>query len=251
MSHLFPASLYAHMRDGTHGSPIQVAYDVVYPTDRQIQGPLLCEGCEDILNKGGETWVSPRLAWVDRRFELHDMLRKGGGYEDREGENLFYAANNPEVDVEKITHFALGIFWKAGVHSWAGGKSEPMIDLGGYEEEIRIWLRGESDFPEDVTLRFVISRPGRSLLTLNQPVEIAYEKKWRMYRFHAVGASFSMHVGKEIALEEREVCFYRNPDHMVLCSDFVTEKWQQKLLKEFREAKKTQAYLKSGTKRKS
>ena len=43
---------------------------------------------------------------------------------------IYYAATNPEFSVEKVTHFALGIFWKPAVHSWSGSKNDSMIDLG-------------------------------------------------------------------------------------------------------------------------
>src|SRR5260370_29751527 len=38
-------------------SPIRVGDGYVIPTDRQIKTYLLCLDCEDILSKGGETWV--------------------------------------------------------------------------------------------------------------------------------------------------------------------------------------------------
>jgi len=54
---------------------------------------------------------------------------------------FIYARSKPEIDVEKLTHFALGIFWKAGVHSWKKNKDEPMINLGVYGQPLRIPLK--------------------------------------------------------------------------------------------------------------
>src|ERR1700741_40592 len=102
-SHLISRSPYDHVDDGVT-SPILVGDGYVMPTDRQIQDYLPCDGCEDILSKGG------------------DMLKAGGGFHAAgEGEGIYYAAKNPDIHVEKIIHFAMGIFWKAGVHSWKGG----------------------------------------------------------------------------------------------------------------------------------
>src|SRR5260370_3288358 len=169
-SHLIPESLYLHVTDGK-SSPIRVGDGFVIPTDRQIKSYLLCLDCEDILSKGGETWCCPQLAWVDRTFPLYHLLQAAGGYVvDADKERLFCATNNPAIDVEKIVHFAMGIFWKAGVHSWKGGSNAPMIDLGGYEEEIRLWLRGEGAFRRNVTFSFVFSRPERAQVTIDQPV---------------------------------------------------------------------------------
>jgi hypothetical protein len=63
---------------------------------------------------------------------------------------VYLATQNPEIEVEKLTHFALGLFWKASVHSWRGDTTRPRIDLGPYSEEIRKWLRGQNAFPKYV-----------------------------------------------------------------------------------------------------
>jgi hypothetical protein len=253
-SHLIPESLYLHVTDGK-SSPIRVGDGVVMPTDRQIKSYLLCLDCEDILSKGGETWVCPKLAWVDRRFPLYDLLKSAGGYNvDADKEGLLWAANNPAIDVEKITHFAMGIFWKAGVHSWKGGKSSPMIDLAGYEEEIRLWLRGEGAFPRNVTFHFVVSRPERAQLTLGQPVEVPVQKigkTWRCYQLHLVGAMFSINVGETIGPEDRMICFYRELRHPVFVSDNLTGVFERKQAEHFAESRKTKAYLRSKEKRRT
>jgi hypothetical protein len=54
---------------------------------------------------------------------------------------LFAAAKNPDIDVAKLTHFAMGIFWKASVHSWSKEKTDPPVDLGKYGERVRRFLR--------------------------------------------------------------------------------------------------------------
>jgi hypothetical protein len=47
-----------------------------------------------------------------------------------------------------------------------------MITLGPEQENIRLWLRGEGGFPTDVALNISVSRRGRTLLTLQQPVQV-------------------------------------------------------------------------------
>ena len=251
-SHLIPESLYQHVTDGK-SSPIRVGDGVVMPTDRQIKSYLLCLDCEGILSRGGETWVCPKLAWPDRNFPLYDLLKAAGGYMvDADREGLFWAANNPAIDVEKIMHFAMGIFWKAGVHSWKRGDGAPMIDLGGYEEAIRLWLRGEDAFPRDVTFNFVVSRPERVQLTLGQPAEVPVQnigRTWRVYQLHLVGAMFSINIGETIGPQDRMICFYREARHPVLVSDNITGVLERKHAEHFAESRKTKAYLKSKGKR--
>src|SRR5450756_406723 len=70
----------------------------------------------------GESWLLPKLAQQDGPFPFLDILEKGSPIASKEGGLAYIASNNPEVDIEKLTHFALGIFWKASVHSWSGTK---------------------------------------------------------------------------------------------------------------------------------
>ena len=118
-SHLHPSSLYSSLRSSEGDeSPIRVGDDVVMHTDRQMQDYLLCPRCEDILNKGGETWTIPKLATMRKSFPLYDILTKGPEAGHDETWTMYFAAENADIDVEKLTHFAMGVFWKASVHSW-------------------------------------------------------------------------------------------------------------------------------------
>jgi hypothetical protein len=247
-SHLLPKSLYLHLQDGK-SSPVIVANGVVMPSDRQIAAYLLCDDCEDILNKKGEAWVCPKLGWWDRRFELYDMLEKAGGHIAGDGEGMFYAKNNPQIDVEKIVHFATGIFWRAAVHSWKGGVTEPMIDLGWDVDEIRRYLRGEASFPKQALITMVISTPPTMQITMNQPVEIPVKWGWRVWSFHVLGVLFSLNLGWSITAIHKDTCFYRSPANLVLVSQNVARQWEQRQARQFHEARKTQAYRKMEEKR--
>lgn len=130
-SHLMPAALYDYCRKGEH-RPIKVGGGFVLPTDRQTQDYLLCEACEHVLSKGGEEWIANKLATWERHFPFYDLLTRTPPLFDEDGMTVYLAAQNPEIDVMKITHFALGLFWKASVHSWKKGSTEPRIELGPY-----------------------------------------------------------------------------------------------------------------------
>lgn len=145
-SHLMPAALYDYCRKGEH-RPLKVGGGIVIPTDRQTQDYLLCDDCENILNTGGERWILGKLATWERTFPLYDLLTKFPPVFDEDGMVVYLAAQIPEIDVGKVTHFALGLFWKASVHSWRGDRTDPRIDLGPYSEAIRKWLLCHSGFP--------------------------------------------------------------------------------------------------------
>src|SRR5438270_518716 len=116
-SHLMPRQLYDYCRKGQH-RPIKVGDGVLIPTDRQTRDYLLCEDCERVLNDGGERWFTGKLATWERKFTFYDLLTKVPPILDEDGASVYLAAQNPAIDVAKLIHFALGIFWKASVHSW-------------------------------------------------------------------------------------------------------------------------------------
>jgi hypothetical protein len=247
-SHLIPQAIYDYFRSRDGASPVRVGNGVIMHTDRQIQDYLLCSGCEHILNEGGEKWVNPKLATMEKTFPLYDLLMNSdAAFADVNG-GIYYAAANPKLSVEKLTHFALGIFWKAGVHSWSGTTKEPMIDLGQYAATIRTWLRRETGFPKDVTLTITFSKPETALIVLQQPVEIK-GVPWRRYRFYVPGVMFSLNVGPAIELEMRMICFHQMPAHPVFVSNEITAKFNERLGKDYVESRKTKGYLKQREKR--
>src|SRR5258708_9475746 len=144
-SHLASAALYRLCR-APDSDPIFVTNDVVMRSGRQMLYPLLCSGCDSMLSTEGEAWLLPLVGRLDG-FALYDILTKREPYEKEGDAALYAAADNPEIDVSKLTHFAMGMFWKASVHSWSGSRVEPLIDLGTYGEEVRKFLRSEGKFP--------------------------------------------------------------------------------------------------------
>ncbi|MGC1629143.1 MAG: hypothetical protein WA735_19990, partial [Candidatus Acidiferrales bacterium] len=81
-----------------------------------MQSPLLCEVCEDVLNKGGENWMMPLFAKADGSFCFHDLLTSRPPSYVVDDTRVYLTAQNPQIDPDKIIHFAMGVFWKAAVH---------------------------------------------------------------------------------------------------------------------------------------
>jgi len=247
-SHLHPAALYAYCRNADDESPMRVGDGVVFQTDRQLQAYLLCLDCEDILNKGGETWVNPKLATIQKTFPLYDILMKRPAALEDETGGVYFASENPEIDVEKLTHCAMGIFWKASVHSWKAKERNPLIQLGPYSDKFRIWLRGESDFPKNVCLGVLLARPERALIVLGGPTE-RKSKRWRTFTLNVPGIVFTLSVGKLIEPEMRTTCFHESPTHPVFVSDEVMGVMWRRLGEQYRESRKARGYLAAKAKR--
>lgn len=247
-SHLYPRALYAYCRSSVHESPMQVANDVVMLTDYQVQDYLLCLECEDILNKGGETWVNPKLATAKDGFPLYDLLMKGpAAFQDSMG-GVYYAAENPHIDVKKLTHFAMGIFWKGAVHTWLVGRDKIKIELGPYAEPTRLWLRGERPFPSNVNLTLLMARPENTLVVLTGPTKQS-TKRWHSFSLQVPGLLFTLHVGRVMDSEIKSCCLYEDAGHPIFVSDDVMGAVWKWMAKNFRESRKTNSYLEAKRKR--
>jgi hypothetical protein len=240
-----PASLYEYCRKGEH-RPLRLGGGFVMPTDRQTQDYLLCGDCEDILNQGGESWIADKLATWERTFPLYEILTKQPPDFDEEGMAVYFAAKNSEVKVDKLTHFALGMFWKASVHSWSGTQADSRIKLGPYSESIRTWLIGESAFPKHMYPIVVVSRPPRAQITLLDPYEGVHQG-WRTFFTHVPGVLFMLAVGKTVDDSIRALCIH-SPGSPINISDDLIGDLEQLMVKTLRRAHKTQAYLKAKAK---
>jgi hypothetical protein len=244
-SHLMPAALYDYCRKGEH-RPIKVGGGFLMPTDRQTQDYLLCENCEDVLNKGGEQWLLDKLATWERTFPLYDLLTKVPPLFDEDGMAVYLAAQNPDIEVKKLMHFALGLFWKASVHSWLGDVADPRIELGPYSEEIRKWLLDPKAFPKDVSLIVEVEKPQRAQITMSDPYE-GVRDEWRTHFTHVPGLLFMMALGKNVSQELRDISI-SNAGNPINISEALTNNFEQLMVDTVRKSRKTHSFLRAKAK---
>jgi hypothetical protein len=240
-SHFIPSAMYKYCYRGDH-RPIRFGGGFVLPTDRQTQDYLLCGECEGILNEGGETYVADKLATWERTFPLFADLTAVPPEFNEGGMVVFFASKTPKVEVDKLIHFAMGMFWKASVHSWKGDVKEPRIDLGPYSEPVRKWLRKEASFPEHVYLTAIVSPPERAQITINDPYE-GVRKEWRTFLLHVSGLLFMLSVGKTADDGLRWLCLARNPSKPVMIAETITGQFERLLAETFNTAYKTKPFL--------
>jgi hypothetical protein len=162
--------------------------------------------------------VLPLVAHVDKTFPLYDILTKVAPDCALPNIVAFAAARNPEIPVDALTHFAVGIFWKASVHHWMGDSSRTQIRLGPYEEKIRSYVLNPQDepFPDNVTLMVLVLPPPKVPMLANHPMEGPRGEGFRNFRFYIPGIQFVLSVGKGV---ERDVCFKNNPLHPICIQD--------------------------------
>jgi hypothetical protein len=220
-SHLIPAAVYDYCKPEPGDRPIAISPKYVISSDRQLQDHLLCRDCEEDLNKGGENWLLPLLARYDGPFPFHEILTRGpiAVVIDRSDKSTGYAAaDNPEIRCDDLAHFALGVFWKAAVHSWRGDRTRPLIDLGPYTERVRLFLRREADFPAHMSLTIGVMPPPVKAHLFEYPYR-ASARQWHNFHFSVPGMRFVLCTGKTIKGDKRLSCFVSNPRHPILVTD--------------------------------
>jgi hypothetical protein len=240
-SHLIPAAIYKRLRR-ENSEPVRITSRHAVQTSQQIQCPLLCLDCEHMLNRGGEDWLLPLLPTADGTFPLYDILFKSPPY-GPVGDaklKLYAASRTPEIEVEQLAHFAMGVFWKASVHSWGIVQPrESLIDFGSkYREPIRKYLRREASFPQKAALLIAVLPPHAAKIGFVTPV-LKSKEKYHLYAFFVQGIQFTLLVGNSVSKEEKEVCFVSNPVHPVLVGDFSHDIFNNVLVPMWARAKKS------------
>ncbi|MCU1310958.1 MAG: hypothetical protein JWO20_2083 [Candidatus Angelobacter sp.] len=214
-----PAALHRMCRT-EEVEPVVITSKFMMTSSRQVSDYLLCFDCEQILNRNGEHWVLPKLATWDRGFPFYNLLTEIPAVV-KDGKLLAYASGrNPSIDAGKVIHFAMGIFWKAAVHSWRGGKTEPRLQLGPYTELIRQFVIGDAAFPENVALSLHVLSPPAKAFTFFQPYQGAARGSFRVSAFYVPGMEFTLSVGKRIPIEIMRTAVSTAPDHAILAHDF-------------------------------
>lgn len=220
-SHLIPRVAYEYCCPHG-GNPIVANAKLVIESSRQIQFPLLCQPCEHILNAGGENWLVPLFAKYDGTFGFFDLLKQIPPDVTEDGFDGYATAKNHAIEGDKLIHFALGIFWKAAVHSWEGRKSETLINLGKYREGLRTYLRGESGFPERMALSIGVIRPPVTQVAFLAPFR-TQEAAFHRFYFYTSGICWTLGVGKAVNSETRHVSFAVNPLRPIVVGNFKPE----------------------------
>lgn len=214
-SHFMPRSLYGFCRTDEY-EPVRFSKEAVYPTSRQTKHPLFCGDCEQLLSREGENWILPLLPTLSGPFPLREYLMKRAPiYQDAESA-LYATAANHEVEVPKLMHFAIGLFYKAAVHSWIGGGTEPRIYLGDDDtESLRLYLSGQADVPRHMALCIAVDSSQVILPAMIDPYH-GSNPDFRNYVFYVPGMVFHLLIGDGVQDKLAAICINSNPVRPVL-----------------------------------
>jgi hypothetical protein len=147
-SHLMPRSLYRKIRGsggkGNNDPTVVTPGRKPKQTSHQYQEYVLCRDCEQRFSINGEDYVM-RLAHAKGKLPLLDLLEQVPTPAATVNHSKAYTgAQTPHIDRDKLTYFALSVFWRASVHTWEGPDGDRVgIGLGArYDEELRQYLLG-------------------------------------------------------------------------------------------------------------
>ncbi len=215
-SHLIPRALYG--KCGVNGQLIVLSSKEVKYSSVQLKKPLLCADCDNSLNRDGEHWALSQLAEKHGRFPLYELLCAVPPDRVETDVTTYATFRNPDVDVEKLTHFAVAIFWKAAVYSWRPNKVGNLIELGPYADQLRGFLRKEGPFSKHVALTVFVHKPPVMHISFGPPY-LSDSSGFRSYALYVPGILFVLSVGKQLG-DTKKDCFYSNPTHPVFVCEF-------------------------------
>lgn len=222
-SHYLSKGLYKALRSlhSENQSPLLVTARVALQTSRQMTAPLLCSECEQLLNAKGERHTI-RVMSNSKGFLLLDIVQRMASAAAAGGVTAYRCSNSPEVDTGALAHFALGLLWKASIHTWAPAAGvQANVHLGPYQEPIRAYLRSEAVFPANVIVKVTLCTDGESQLVMYGPTfgDAKGSKTYNYYEMLAGGINFGVCVGAGIPAKVRRQCCVSSPDKWIFVRD--------------------------------
>jgi hypothetical protein len=211
-SHLLSAAIYRVLRDNkriANPNPIVLSPEGRVQTSKQQWAHLLCRSCEAILSREGEDWIFRYGMKNDDRFLLADILRaiKPSVGTPTEHTRLYESVLVPEINADAITHFAVGMFWKASIYGWNTDGSVP-VNLRGQDEEFRRFLLGQIGFPHKAVLAVMVREGGVIDKLTHTPAGIV-GLETSTFQFPIPGFSFVLTLGENIPERISQYCIVR------------------------------------------
>ena len=181
---------------------------------------LLCEVCEDKLNKNGERWVllnNYRLAGPSPMYKALSAAKADTKFPSG---TVYSALSIPEIDIEKLIYFGASIFWRASVVDWPMGKKKIwLVNLGPvYEEQFRQYLNGESGFPVNAAIWVAVVRSESPAPLINFPVD-EIKGKYHQHHFDIFGLSYFLYVGSSLPDEITRYCAAQTLERYMFFTD--------------------------------
>jgi len=195
-------------------NPVFLSDRHAFTTARQVQDYLLCDECEQRFSDRGERWVLGHCYRAESDFKIREALLRSKPALHGEGVSMYAGATVPEVDVDQLTYFGLSVFWRAAVHTWQDAAGPVRIELGPYEERLRLFLLDKESFPARMTYAVRISGLKRLLQTCWLP-ESENHDGFHTHQFSVPGVVFGLLAGARIPADHFRFCTARSPERFI------------------------------------
>jgi len=163
-SHLLPAALYRQLRDpsaGANDNPVLVLNERAFTSSQQVSSHFLCAECESRFSVNGENYVVTQCANRNGSFKLRELMQTVSPLIDNKTDQVavYDVRGLLGARVEQYLYFAASVFWRASAHTWKiGGGQVGKISLGDkYQEQFRLYLLGQSTFPQNARVFISVS----------------------------------------------------------------------------------------------
>jgi len=219
-SHFLPAAASRSILKLTGKAPVNVTPGLAIQRNERVSDYVLCAACEQRFSKNGEYEFFRCCVQARGGFPMKELLDARTPI-DRE---RYVTAGIPEIDISRLTYFASSIMWRASAHKWGSEKHPPIPpSLGSYEDGLRQYLLGETDFPENIVLLIgLIPDPqwqAAAVFPYGGKISLGYCR----YKFILLGVAFLFLVGKSIPTNLRLSCTYRSPEKFIFMGAAVNE----------------------------
>jgi hypothetical protein len=184
--------------------PILMTPKVILATQRQLWAHLLCNECEERLNKYGET---PTMRWLDngKAFPLLERMNVAHPIKE-ENDVVTFSGSAMGVDTEPFGHFVLGLMWKGAVRQWPTAEGQTTsIELGDFGEPVRKYLLGGAPFPKHVYVLLAVCDDKGSRGMVFAPT-LMKETKHQMFSVLVRGLWFHVIADKKASAGNRALC---------------------------------------------
>jgi hypothetical protein len=232
-SHYIPRAMYKYNRAPELKTPHPVMLTSGKPKQgtEQVRDYVLCKACENRFRQNGETWVLAHIPHdYGEAFPLHAAVKAITPVIFEPDTVLIAGKATAGFDMEKLIYFGASIFWRGAAHQWApiDGYEVPVVHLGPYQEQLRLFLVGQNSFPANVSLTIMLW-PFEKVPPAALMPDLSHQTAgWNQYWFYITGLGFVLDFGKSVPAEVRSRSSSHSAEGLVTISKpFGDMVWKQ------------------------
>jgi hypothetical protein len=188
-----------------------------FSSSKPLVDYVLCEDCERRMRDRGEDWVLKNCLQADYTFKLRDAIAEARPVCEASGQEFYATAPMLDIDSDKLHYFALSVLWRSSVHAWKcrGRRGDVRLELGPYEEPLRLFLLDNGGFPDNSALIVRLLTMKDDRLKMIWLPETTKGAGFHSHQFAVPGLAFSFLVGGRIPPDELSLCSFRSQERFI------------------------------------